>query len=264
MTHILTALLILSSFLTLTGEAATPNRSHHSSAHNTKHRVRKPKTQQYYSFVPAYKPSDAITRLQTPLTGRVVEQIQVPAQPARPRYIQIFLTPEQQAALEASARPQPIAVQPKIEHHPWRWFHFGSNHPHKLRLQAEVLTNANSYVVPVTSADAAQLSGLIAGLIREQIPDTKASLLIQAVPASQAGNTLTLNLQYALKHLGYRLVSDSSLPASSVRYRISNLDKALLVRVKVNGVETARLYEHSYSGALAAASPLTRINRSEP
>jgi hypothetical protein len=262
----LAALVILASLLTLTGEATTPRRVFHSSTHKSaKRRVSKSNVQEHYSFVPAYKPSDAITRLQMPLTGRVVKQIQASTQPpARPRYVQIFLTPEQQAALEASNHSQPVASAPKPEHHLWRWFRMTASRPQKLRVQPEVITNDNSYVVPVTPADAAQLSGLIAGFIKEQVPDTKASLLLESVPTSQAGNTLTLNLQYALKNLGYTLISDTSFPTPTVRYRVSNLDKALLVRVKVKGVETARLYERSYLGALAAVSPLTRMNRREP
>lgn len=258
----LAALVILASFLTLAGEAGTPRRAYHSSTHQSaKHRASKPNVQQHYSFVPDYKPSDAITRLQLPLTGRVVEQIQAPA---RPKYVQIFLTPTQQSTLETSNLSQPVASAPKPEHHSWRWFRMTASRPQKLRVQPEVITNDNSYVVPITPADAAQLSGLIAGFIKEQVPDTKASLLLKAVPTSQAGNTLTLNLQYALKNLGYTLISDTSFPTPTVRYRVSNLDKALLVRVKVNGVETARLYERSYLGALAAVSPLTRMNRREP
>lgn len=265
MIRILTALLLLGSFLSLTGEAATPKHPYHPSVHQSaKRRVSKPKVQQHYSFVPAYKPSEAITRLKTPLTGRVVEQIPAPMQPVRSRYVQIFLTPEQQAALDARNHPQPVASAPKPEHHPWRWLRFSANRPKKLRVQPELITSANSFVVPLTPVDAAQLSGLIAGFIQEQFPDTKTSLLLESVPASQAGNTLTLNLQYALRHLGYTLVTDASLPTPTIRYRVSNLDKTLLVRVKANGTETARLYERSYSGALAAASPMTRIQRSKP
>jgi hypothetical protein len=261
----LAALVILASLLTLTGEAATPRRVFHSSTHKSaKRRVSKPNVQEHYSFVPAYKPSDAITRLQTPLTGRVVQEIQSSDQPSWPRYVQIFLTPEQQAALETNTHLQPIAIQPKTGNHPWRWFRFETGHPQRLRVQPEVITTANSFVVPITPADAAQLSGLIAGFIKEQIPDSKTALLLAAIPASQAGNPLTLNLQYALKTLGYSLVPDTGFPVTTIRYRVSNLDKALLLRVNVNGVETARLYERSYSGALAAASPMTRMNRSEP
>lgn len=261
MMRILTTLLVLCSFFPLTGEAAIPSRYH-----SAKYRVSKIKVQQHYSFIPAYKPSDTISRLQNSLTGRVVEQFRIPAQPIQPKDVQIFLKPETQGAQEAHILPHPMATTLKTKHHTWRWFHFelASHRPQKLRVRSEVLTRENSFVVPVTSADAAQLSGLIAGLIKEQIPDTKNRLLLEAVPASQAGNTLTLNLQYVLKHLGYTLVSKAPSLTPTVRYRLSNLDKALLIRVNVNGVETARLYERSFSGALVAASPMTRINRSQP
>jgi len=256
--------MLLASFITLTSEAATPRKIYHTSHHKrAKRKVSEGKAQQHYSFIPAYKPSEAVTRLQAPLTGRGVEHIQTLTQPPQPKYVQIFLTPEQQAAQKANTQPQPIASSSKTEHQSWRWFRFGldSNRPQKLRIHSAVITNANSFVVPVTPADAAQLSALIAGFIKEQVPNTKTSLLLEAVPASQAGNILTLNLQYTLKNLGYTLVSNTSPATPSIRYRVSNLDKALLVRVKANGVETARLYERSYSGALAAASPMTRMNR---
>ena len=258
----LIALVVLASCLTLTSEAATSSRVHR----HVKRSVR-PRVQQHVSFIPVYHPSETITRLQTPLTGRVVEQVPAPPEPVRPRYIQVFLTPEQQAALEASRQPQwtqPLAIQLKTGHSPWRWFHWNVNRPQRLRVRPEALTSAHSFVVPLTSADAAQLTGLISAQIQAQVPDVNTPLMLSEVPASQAGNPLTLTLQYTLKSQGYSLDSNPTQPGATVRYRVSYLDKALLLRVRINGIETARLYERSASGTLATASPITRFNRREP
>jgi hypothetical protein len=259
MRRFLVVLAILMSFLTLLGEAK-PNSHYHSKAHKyIKHKVSQPKAQQHHSFVPVYKPSETIARLQTSLIGHVVQQIQPPIEPPKPPSAQILVTPEQRVTQAPSTHLQPLAKNLKTGHHSWHWFHLHTNRPQKLRIQPEVITHAHSYVAPITPADAAQLSGLITQLIQEQIPDTKANLCLETVPTSQLGNTLTLNLQYILRNLGYTLSSEPSLPVPIVRYRVSNLDKALLVRVKINGIETARLYERSYTGALVAASPMTRM-----
>lgn len=264
MIRTLTAIALIAAFLTPTGDAATPTHSNRSNVYKAAKRPgNPPKVQQFHSFIPPSQPSATITRLQTQLTGRVVEEAQTPAIAPQPRYVQIFFTSEEQAALEALTSPKTKPAL-TVRHPTQQKRHLASKRPKKLRVQPEVLTPANSYVVPLTSADAGQLSTLIASFIQEQIPDTQTSLFLTDVPVSQTGNMLTLNLQHTLKTMGYTVSQTPKNNPVTIRYRVSNLDKTLLVRVKVNGVETAQLYERSYSGVLAAASPTSRINRSEP
>lgn len=205
--------------------------------------------QQHYSFISEHKPSAVMQELRAPLTGRVQhrENITVPL-------ATLPMLPLSTAPSVTSVSP---AFQQKARHFTW----FTPQKPVKLRVVPDIPTAQNSWVSPLSLQDAYQLSGILTDMIHTQVPESEKSLILMAVPVSQTSNSLTLNLRNALTTLGYNITTPSNT-ATQVLYRVTPLDHALFVSLRINNSQSARLYARSQSGALTAASPLTVSPRS--
>lgn len=238
-----------------TSEAVTPARKPYHRTYHKKPAVKKP--QQHYSFVPPYQPSPTMLKLQQPLQGRVVQKQLVPETPAETKP-----QPEQPPAAIVTpvlpVKPQPStqryrqSILSRVLSKSTGWMH---------RPPSEIITSAHSWVDGLTPAESSQFSALVADAIQQQCPDKHIPILLSALPKKQAINTFLPNLAYALQQKGYTLAQPEQIPSHQVRYRISSLPDGLLLRIKIDDLESSRLYQRSYSGALMAASPLTTIKR---
>ncbi len=236
----------------LVQNAGAVTRHHPSKYSRSAHRSVQHKGQQHYSFVPDYKPSPLIQALQTPITGRVQHQ---EGRLQTATVLPVLTSPVTTSPLPVDARSvQPHVVTQKTHHFAW----FGQHKPAKLKVIQDTATAENSWVDPLSATDAAQLSGILANMIHNQIPDLATPIILSMVPAFQVGNPFTTNLQYALNARGYQLGTEQTLNTQRILYRITPLDHALLVTVRIHNLETARLYARSQTGALVAASPLTQ------
>ena len=211
--------------------------------------LKKLKTQQHVSFVPAYKPLPAVQKLQAPLSGQVSKQaIGVPVQ--RPSIIINAPIPTSQQPLNLAAAPS--VNNDKKSRRLWLF---------RRHLHSKV-EKTNSWVISLPASDAVQLSNVVAQLIQKQVSDRTIPIQLQNVPPEQIANPVTLSLTYALKNLGYELCqSQNGSKSAVIRYRISRFNKSYLVRVKVNATETAWLYEKNIAGSLVAASEGTSIKQ---
>ena len=151
--------------------------------------LKKAKTQQHVSFVPAYKPLPSVQKLQAPLSGQVSKQaIEVPVQSS---------STVMSAPISASQQSLNIAVTPSVNiDRKSRGLWLFRRHPHS---KAE---KTNSWVVNLPASDAVQLSNVVAQLIQKQVSDRTIPLQLQNVPSEQIANPFTLSLTYALKNLG--------------------------------------------------------------
>jgi hypothetical protein len=206
--------------------------------------LKKLKTQQHVSFVPAYKPLPAVQKLQAPLSGQVSKQaIEITVQTSS-----TVSTP-----LSASPHSSNVTSVPMVNQKSRRFWVF--------RHHSQVTKN-NSWVLSLPASDAVQLSNVVAQLIQKQVSDRTIPLQLQTVPGEQIANPFTLSLTYALKNMGYELCQSQNCSKTAVvRYRISHFNKSYLVRVKVNSTETAWLYEKNMTGSLVAASAGTSIKQ---
>jgi hypothetical protein len=241
MTRIVTTLLCLNILLASPALAA-------SRTSTVPPNLKKLKTQQHVSFVPAYKPLPAVQKLQAPLSGQVSKQaIGVTVQ-----------TPSTVSAPVSASQPSlNVAVAPSAHtDRKSRGLWLFRCHPHSK------VEKTNSWVVNLPASDAVQLSNVVAQLIQKQVPERTIPLQIQNVSTEQIANPFTLSLTYALKNMGYELCQSQNCSKSAfVRYRISRFNKSYLVRLKVNATETAWLYEKNLDGSLVAASAGTSIKQ---
>jgi hypothetical protein len=248
------SLFLLSSLLTCLYSPASATTFHHGKAQTTyrkpAQRKTPPKVQSHYSFIPPKLPSETLQRLQAPLQGRVV-QVQVNPE----------LTTSTSPATPISVT---LPVPTRLENPVSKGLGFGEPRKNRIRSShslSERITPQNSWIVELPDSDIASLSEIVAQWIQTQIVSSQATLVLADPPSIQLKSHFIPSLAYALQKRGYAIAGkDASKPdAYWVRYRIRAFDQGLLVQIKINGQETSRLYARSQTGALIAASPITRM-----
>lgn len=272
MIRLLTAFVCLALLMTLNSEAATPHAKRRSSHHTSNHRKPAQKTQPPFSFIPAKQPLESIVRLQQPLTGRIVQQQSPPATfqttlPIAP------IDPAPSAPenfTPVPIKPASHSVQANFTSRKGLWKRvatlFSETKGALPTLRPEVLTSGSSWVDPFPAVESTQLAEAVAQLIQGHLPNQQRSLAFAQPPQSQSGNSFSAALEHTLQQAGYTIAGPHSLVANAhqIRYRVTPLNQWVLIRVRIDDTELSRLYERTYTGALAAASPLTRLSKGAP
>jgi hypothetical protein len=144
----------------------------------------------------------------------------------------------------------PALVQPVITPTPRRsWFHW--------RERVEPLTiplAKQSWVMPLSNADASQLGTMIAETVHSRFPDARSFYIRPSVQ----DNPLTTCLKYRLTALGHRLSAVEN-EGIAVRYRVGRLHQGVLVTIKLPSQQIARFYQRSPSGTLVAGGPVSSL-----
>lgn len=244
------SLFLLSSLLTCFCNPASATAPHYGKAHTTyrkpAQRKTPPKVQQHYSFIPPRQPSEIIQRLQAPLQGRVVQE-QVNPEPAT-------------SSPSATPISEPLRLEKHVSKRLGLWERVKSRirSSHSL---PERITPQHSWIEELPDSDTASLSEIIAQGIQAQIAKEQATLVLANPPSVQLNSHFIPSLAYALQKRGYAIAgkNDRVPYAYWVRYRIRVFDQGLLVQIKINEQETSRVYARSQTGALIAASPITRM-----
>lgn len=249
------SLFLLSSLLTGFSSPANAATPYHGKAHSTYRKPTPPKTppkaQQHYSFIPPRQPSEILQRLQAPLQGRVVQE-------------QVNPTPTTSTP-PATPVSEPLPVTTRLEKPIpkklglWKRMKNLIRSSHSL---PERITPQHSWIEHLPDSDTASLSEIVAQSIQSQITKPEATLVLADPPSVQLKSHFIPSLAYALQKRGYTIaIKNDSVPnAYWIRYRIRIFEQGFLVQIKVNGQETSRLYAHSQTGALVAASPMTRMS----
>lgn len=161
--------------------------------------------------------------------------------------------PEEPLLVEIShQQPQvaPALVQPVVARAPRRsWF------PWRKRVDPLTIPLAKqSWVMPLSNADALQLGTMIAETIHSKFPDARSLYLRPSVQ----DNPLTTCLKYRLNALGHKL-SDADNEGIAVRYRVGRLHQGVLVTIKLPSQQITRFYQRSPSGTLVAGGPVSSL-----
>ncbi len=249
------SLFLLSSLLTCFYSQSSATTPYHGKAHTTyrkpAQRKTPPKVQQHYSFIPPRQPSEILQRLQAPLQGRVVQE---------------QVSPEH-ATITSPATPisAPLPVTTGLENPVSKKLGFWQRLKNRIRSShslPERITPQHSWIEHLPDSDTASLSEIVAQSIQSQITKPEATLVLADPPSVQLKSHFIPSLAYALQKRGYTIAgkNDSVPNAYWIRYRIRVFEQGFLVQIKVNGQETSRLYARSQTGALVAASPMTRMS----
>jgi hypothetical protein len=111
-----------------------------------------------------------------------------------------------------------------------------------------------SWIMPLSNSDAAQLGAMIAETVHSKFPKAQTLYLR---PSAQ-DSPLATCLKYRLNTLGHK-VSDVEDGSIAIRYRVSRLHQGVLVSLKLPGQQIARLYQRSASGTLVAGSAVSSL-----
>ncbi len=248
------SLFLLSSLLTGFSSPANATTPYHSKAHTTyrkpAQRKTPPRVQQHYSFIPPRQPSEIIQRLQAPLQGRVVqEQVNPTSTTSTP---------------PAAPISEPLPVTTRLKKPIPKRLGLWESMKNRIRSShslPERITPQNSWIEHLSDSETASLSEIVAQVIQAQIASPQATLVLADPPQAQLKSHFIPSLIYALQKRGYAFAgkNDSVQNTYWIRCRIRAFEQGLLVQIKINGQETSRLYARSQTGALVAASPMTRL-----
>lgn len=121
---------------------------------------------------------------------------------------------------------------------------------------------AGPWVEPaaVRGAAAGALVAALTAIVADRLPPASSTLVLVLVDAPDAAaGAFAAELTAGLRRAGFALTEPASAPpaAHRLRYRVTPLGDAVLLRVQLDQVEAARLFRPNAAGELVAASPLT-------
>jgi len=121
-----------------------------------------------------------------------------------------------------------------------------------------------SFVAPeITAPDAAKLAADAAQWLAKPLPPARTTIVLDPPASSRQGDVMTPAMVEQLRASGFGVVQvpkgkDAPTPQGvPVRFLVSPLDTGVLMRLQYQGVEAARFYPRSTSGALVEAAPFT-------
>lgn len=259
-------------------DAATPHPVRRSSYHRTVKRPVKREVQKTFSFIPPKQPIPALEKLRQPLTGRVVEVQTLP----EPSQATSDLTPTHPDSLPSIYPPvspaatfQPQPSKRRMSTHHYRHLPRLSigmprlSLPTPKHLEHSGFTKKTavnySWVEPLPLASATQLAENIAELIDHQAREQKRPLAMAQMTREQLGNPLSISLEYALQRRGYSIATPNSLIPDTlpIRYRVTSIPTGILVRIRVADTYLTQVYSKTYTGALVASSPISKLKLGE-
>ena len=248
------SLFLLTSLLTCCSVTANATTPYHSKSHVTYRKSTQRKTpskvQQHYSFIPPRQSSEILQRLQAPLQGRVVQEQISPI----PTTNTPTVSPISEQASVSTQLENPVSKKLGF----WEQVKNRIRTTHSL---PERITPQHSWLAQFPDSYTVSLSEIVAQWIQTQIARPQATLVLADPPQVQLNNHFIPSLAYALQKRGYTITGkNNSVPdAYWIRYRIRTFEQGLLVQIRINGQETIRVYARSQTGALVAASPMTRM-----
>lgn len=123
--------------------------------------------------------------------------------------------------------------------------------------------STQSYVgQTIPAADDGVIAGAITGYVVAHLPPASSTLWLAPVPASgviDKTSPLPALVAADLRKAGFALstaTADHS-GAHTVRYVVSALDKAVLLRITIDRLQGSQIFSPSQDGSLAASSPMT-------
>lgn len=219
------------------------------------------KTEQVpFSFLPPRLPNATLQHIQTPLTGRVVQQqanTSTLNQPIRPQYTQIFLVSPQPEA----QKTVPIAARSRSSRHlALHWFQFA---PKERALPVDY--PERSWVEDLSLDQAKTLASAITQTVSQQIPPETTTLLLATTPKNQSKNPLPSLFNDELRKAGFALVERRSqaVNAQLIQYQVSRFNDGLWVKLRLPHSETNQFYQLNFANQPVASTGLTVRSISE-
>lgn len=131
-----------------------------------------------------------------------------------------------------------------------------------LGLSACAFDPSGSYVAQIERPeDAAVLASGITTFVSAKLPAASTTIVLDATPTDQTGNSLTPALAEALRRAGFAVADPTQTMSSSghhLKYLVTPLDSGSLVRLVLDDRTAAsRFFGRNTSGELQAGGPFT-------
>ncbi len=128
---------------------------------------------------------------------------------------------------------------------------------------------ASSYIGGSLSAtDSAVIARAVDDFVAARVPPASSTLVIAPATVARTAGTLTAlpeSVADDLRRTGYGIAPNSGpVPAEAhiVRYLVTPLDGAVLLRVTIDGTEVSQIFGRTNEGVLFPASPPTELEAS--